>query len=166
MKNVVRIDLSWKRIMRSVEEQAAYYAAKSGDIDTTYLNGLLTEPDKYHLNVYMREALDAFDVIAEDYPHEYAEAELTMSMPMNYDETRADRLRSILWQYVGNHILMAWMAYIGSKAPTYDASVYVKRQEELERKLRAAMNHRKRLSRNFFEEQEGDPCAGIRVPVY
>ena len=165
MKKVVRIDLSWKRIMRAVEERAAYYAAKSGDIDTTYINGLLTEPDKYHLNMYMREAMDAFDVLAENYPHEFAEAELTLSMPMNFDETRADRLRSILWQYVSDLILIAWMRYIGKKNTSYDESGYVQERQELERKMLALLNHRKRLTRAHFEEAASEPSSGVCIPV-
>lgn len=166
MKKVIHIDLSWKRIMRVVEEQAAYFAAKSGDIDTTYINGLLTEPDKYHLNIYMREALDAFDVIAEDYPHEFAEAELTMSMPMNFDETRVERLCTLIQQYVCNHIIMSWMAYIGTKGQTYNAKDFSVEGADIERKLRALLNHRKRLSRVFFEENDKNPQFGVHIPVY
>lgn len=153
MKNVIHIDLSWKRIMRTVEEQANYYAAKSGDIDITYINGLLTEPDKYHLRIYMREALNDFEVIAEEYPHEILEGEIEMSMPMNFDEVRTETLRSTLWQFISNHILRNWMAYIGKKSPEYVEKEYKDEYEDMKRKLRAILNHRKRLSKAHFEDK-------------
>lgn len=152
MKQTTEIPVLRSKIMRDVEEMAAYYAAKSGDIDTTYINGLLTEPDKGHLDIFFRECLTDLANMCENYPHDILEGTLTILMPMNFDEATVPELSEAIRQYFAVTILRAWMSYIGTKGESFVFKDADDKKLALAVKIKALLNHRKRLNKSFFRE--------------
>lgn len=155
MKQTINIPFLRSKIMRDVEEMAAYYAAKSGDIDKTYINGLLTDPDKGHLDIFFRECLTDIANMCENYPHDIVEGCLTIYMPMNFDEATAPALSETIRQYFAVVILRAWMSYIGTKGDSFVFKDADDKKLALGVKIKALLNHRKRLNKSLFEEAVG-----------
>lgn len=157
MKKKVHIDFSRDRIMHAVEEQAAYIAAKSGSANDLYLNGIVTEPDKAHLDLFVKEALVALGGIAKGYHHEYAEGEIILCMPMNFDEGTVPELEEAIAQYTSLHILRQWLNYVGVKNETYSDEEYINKIVEHRTRISALLNHRRYMPPSHFKHFAKEP---------
>lgn len=151
--------------MRAVEEMAGFISAKSGEIAKTYLNGMLTENEKHHLNIYFEEAVSSFDEIAQEYPHRLIEREFEISMPMNFDEHTSIEVAKAVQQYFALYILRHWEQYIATNKENVNDNRYAEKLGDYKIRIKALLNHRKRPTLAHFERTAGDPKVGFRIKV-